>query len=64
MQASAASPLGAARGRVLFQSQGRDSISEQGRQTPMAGSQRCPSLCPSLQSPRWPLFSASQQLSA
>ena len=45
-QVSTASPLGAARGRVLFRSPGRDSVLEQGRQTPMAGSQRYPSLCP------------------
>lgn len=64
-QVSAAGPLGAARGRVLFWPQGRDSVQEQGRQTPLTGSQRCPSLCcaPSPQSPHRPLFSASQRLS-
>lgn len=63
LRVSAASPLGAARGHILFQSQGRDSVPEQGRQTPMAGSQRCPSLCP-LPAESTPLFSASQRLSA
>lgn len=49
---SAASPLGAAGGRVLFRSQGRDSVLEQGRQTPMAGSRSALPPAPSLQSPR------------
>lgn len=63
VRVSAASPLGAAGGRVLFRSQGRDSVLEQGRQTPMAGSRRCPSPCP-LPAESTPLFSASQRLSA